>query len=323
MNIKKPTEAVICEACALLASGDVIGMPTETVYGLAANALDDQAIAKIYAYKNRPQFNPLIIHIADLEAAMRIGIFTETALKLAQVFWPPSEKAGSITLVLPRAKDCPISLLATTGLETIAVRVPNHPVALALLRQCHVPLAAPSANVSNSISPTSAKDVLESLGNQIPLILEGGPCTVGLESTILDMTTTIPTLLRPGGLTIEAIEDVIGPIQKQHHSQNIKAPGMMKRHYAPSIPLRLNALDCDRDEALLGFGQTDVPVHLNLSAEGNLQEAAANLFRMLKDLDNPGFSKIAVAPIPNHGIGLAINDRLTRAAAVENSIESL
>lgn len=315
MIIKEPTESSLNEACALLASGDVIGMPTETVYGLAANALDDKAIAKIYACKNRPQFNPLIIHIADLDAAMRIGIFTEAALKLAQVFWPPSERAGSLTLVLPRSKDCPVSLLATAGLETIAIRIPNHPVALELLRQCHMPLAAPSANRSNSISPTSAKDVLESLGNKIPLILDGGSCAVGLESTILDMTTTVPTLLRPGGLTIEAIENVIGTIQKQPHNQSIKAPGMMKRHYAPSIPLRLNALDRDLDEALLGFGQTDVPAHLNLSATGDLQEAAANLFRMLKELDNPNFSKIAVVPIPHHGIGLAINDRLNRAAA--------
>ncbi len=316
MIIKQPTETTLHEAFSLLASGNVIGMPTETVYGLAANALDDQAIAKIYACKNRPQFNPLIIHIADLEAAVRIGIFTEDALKLAQAFWPPSERAGSLTLVLSRTKDCPISLLATAGLETIAIRIPNHPVALDLLSQCHMPLAAPSANRSNSISPTSAKDVLESLGDKIPLILDGGPCAVGLESTILDMTTSIPTILRPGGLSIESIEEIIGPIQKQHHNQSIKAPGMMKRHYAPSIPLRLNALDCDLEEALLGFGQTDLPAHLNLSATGDLQEAAANLFRMLKELDNPNFVKIAVMPIPNHGIGLAINDRLSRAAAI-------
>jgi L-threonylcarbamoyladenylate synthase len=307
-----PTPDGIAKACHLLEQGQVVGMPTETVYGLAGDALQDEAVARIFALKNRPAFNPLIIHVTSLEAVTRLVDMPLEALTLIDMLWP-----GPLTLVLPRKEDCPVSLLASSGLDTLAVRCPAHPVARRLLQAYGRPLAAPSANKFMGISPTCAQDVANSLEGQVPLILEGGQCEVGLESTILDLTGTSPILLRPGGTPVEDLEALIGPVARLTKNSPIKAPGMMCRHYAPHRPLRLNAMDHRPGEALLGFGETALPVDLNLSTQGNLTEAAANLFRMLRLLDQGSFTAIAVMPIPTSGLGLAINDRLQRAATLE------
>jgi len=308
MNILPPTDTAIQQACALLKVGQLIGLPTETVYGLAGDATQDQAIARIFAVKNRPTFNPLIIHVSTLDKALELGQFHEKALILAERFWP-----GPLTLVVAKRPFSPISLLASAGLETIAIRIPSHPVAQQVL-QSYGPLAAPSANQSESLSPTCTNHVIQSLGEAVPLILEGGPCIIGLESTILDCTHEMITLLRPGGIAVEEIEAVIGPVLKELKDSRIKAPGMLHRHYAPKLPIRLNALEKHPGEGLLGFGYSP-NADLNLSPQGDLIEAAANLFAMLHRLDNPVYTGIAVAPIPNNGLGLAINDRLYRAAA--------
>jgi len=302
---------LIIKACERLAQGDVAVMPTETVYGLAADATNDQAIAKIYELKNRPSFNPLIIHVQNLEEAKKYATFSKVAETLANYFWDPAHHRP-LTLVLPRLKGANLSELGAAGLDTVAIRVPGHAVALELLKQFGKPLAAPSANRSNSISPTTAAHVRESLGEAL-LILEGGPCQVGLESTILDMTQDIPILLRPGGATVEEIEDILGMPVSRDSGGAIKAPGMLKRHYAPQLPLRLNVTEPLEGEAFLGFGPGQFT--LNLSPKGDLKEAAANLFFMLKALDQDTFVGIAASPIPNTGLGLAINDRLTRASA--------
>ena len=307
-----PTPEGIAKACRLLEQGQALGMPTETVYGLAGDAFQDAAVARIFALKNRPAFNPLIIHVASLEAADSLVDISLEALTLIDMFWP-----GPLTLVLPRKKDCPVSLLASSGLDTLAVRCPAHPVAGRLIQAYGRPLAAPSANKFMGMSPTCAQDVEDSLAEQVPLILEGGQCEVGLESTILDLTGLRPVLLRPGGISGEALEALIGPVAKAAKDSPIKAPGMMRRHYAPHRPLRLNALDRRSGEALLGFGPMSLAVDLNLSEQGDLTQAAANLFRMLRQLDQNPFTAIAVMPIPTTGLGLAINDRLQRAAALE------
>lgn len=314
--IVAPTPQGIAEACRLLREGQVIGMPTETVYGLAGDAYQDNAVARIFEVKNRPTFNPLIIHVAAAEDAAGLVVMSIEAQALMEIFWP-----GPLTLVLNRAKDCPISLLAGGGLDTLAVRCPAHPVAGRLIREYGRPLAAPSANRSMGISPTSADDVAASLGNLVPLILDGGICEVGLESTILDLSGDAPVLLRPGGVLVESLEAIVGPIyrvKKDSAGQApIKAPGMMHRHYAPHRPLRLNATDFRTGEALLGFGDAgSLPVTLNLSPTGDLTEAAANLFRMMRQLDTDPYTGIAVMPIPSVGLGVAINDRLQRAAAL-------
>lgn len=299
----------IQKGCDLLRSGRVVVMPTETVYGLAADATSDHAVAQIYTLKNRPQFNPLIIHVPALAQAEEIAVFSQQAYALANKFWP-----GSLTLVLPRRSGHSISDLASAGLDTVAVRIPNHPVALDLLKAYGKPLAAPSANRSTEISPTQASDVQKAFGEDI-FILEGGPCQVGVESTIVDLTGERPVLLRPGGVSVEQLESVLGPIDRISESSPIKAPGMMRRHYAPTRPLRLNITEAHPKEAILGFGKCeDLPVTLNLSPSGDLVEAAAHLFRMLRELDSPTYEGIAVVPIPTHGLGLAINDRLSRAA---------
>lgn len=299
-----------------LKKGLPIGFPTETVYGLAANALDDKAVAHIYTLKKRPKFNPLIAHVASIEKAEQYVIFTNHARLLAKAFWP-----GPLTLVLEQKKDSGISTLATAGLSTLAVRQPAHPMALELLQHLDFPLVAPSANPSESISPTSAKDVQEAFTDLY--VLDGGPCTVGLESTILDLTTSTPTLLRPGAITIEQLENVLDTTIMPYKGDKILAPGQMKRHYAPSLPLRLNADSVKPEEALLSFGKHEMKIcreELNLSPTGNLKEAAANLFRYLRQLDNPSKNAgIAVAPIPQEGLGLAINDRLHRAAEPSKS----
>lgn len=307
----------IKHACELLEDGNLVVMPTETVYGLAADATNDQAVAKIYELKNRPSFNPLIMHILDVAQAEKWAYFTPQALLLAETFWNMNYSHRPLTLVLNRKKGTNLSHLATAGLDTIAVRAPHHPVALELLKNFQKPLAAPSANRSNHISPTSSEAVRESFGIKTPFILEGGLCSVGLESTIIDMTAADPVILRPGGTTKEEIEEVIGVSLKLLDSSSIKSPGMLKRHYAPNHSLRLNVTTpLAEGEVLLGFG-SHAPSNstLNLSKTGDLREAAANLFQMLRTLDQLACDSIAVMPIPDQGLGLAINDRLKRAAS--------
>lgn len=308
--IQLPTSLIIQTACELWGKGEVVAIPTETVYGLAADAEQDIAVAKIFAIKGRPKFNPLILHISSLDQLEQYAETTPLFIKAAEAFWP-----GPLTFVLPRRKGTKLSYLVTAGLETVAVRLPAHPLAQQLIQTYGKPLAAPSANKSNSMSPTSALDVAASLGGRIPLIIDGGPTLVGLESTIIDLTTNIPTILRPGGVTFEALNAIIGPVQYRADDALIKAPGMLKRHYAPTLPLRLNALEKRDAEAMLGFGP--VTGDLNLSEQGHLSEAAANLFRYLRQLDTSPYQGIAVAPIPMQGLGVAINDRLTRAACIE------
>lgn len=306
------------KAAAILRAGGLVGMPTETVYGLAGNANDDRAVAAIFAAKQRPSFNPLIVHLPTVAAAKSLALFSDYAAKLAEQFWP-----GPLTMVLPQQPNSPVSKLATAGLPTIALRVPNHQTAQDLMRACGLPLAAPSANRSGEISPTQAKHVEKSLGSAIDMILDGGECLVGLESTIVDLSTGRPTVLRMGGISLEQIEAVIGPIDRFDGKKTgpIKAPGMLLRHYSPSIPLRMGIDNPKADEALLAFG-ADIPAGfqniLNLSASGDLLEAAANLYKFLHQLDHPSYSGIAAMPVPDHGLGRAINDRLRRAAAKDH-----
>jgi L-threonylcarbamoyladenylate synthase len=299
----------IAKAAAIISDGGLVAFPTETVYGLGADATNDMAIAAIFKAKGRPRFNPLIIHFADAESASTNVKFNEQAKVLAKAFWP-----GPLTLVLKRKPACPVSLLSSAGLSTLAVRVPNHPLALALLKAAKTPIAAPSANLTAHISPTTAIHVKASFGNDIDAIIDGGPCAIGLESTVIDLSTDRPTLLRPGGTSREDIEAVIGPLEiSDGNENNPRSPGMLKRHYAPQIALRLNAEKSEPGEALLAFGSDDYACDENLSRNGDLKEAAANLFAMLHILDQPGFKGIAVMSIPNTGLGLAINDRLKRA----------
>lgn len=311
--IQPPTATTIQAACALWSQGNVVAIPTETVYGLAADATQDAAVAKIFAIKGRPQVNPLILHISNLDQLADYAEITLLLTKAAAAFWP-----GPITFVLKRRVGAKLSYLVTAGLHTVAVRLPAHPVTQELIRCYGKPLAAPSANKSNSISPTSATDVVASLGGKVPLIIDGGPPLIGLESTIIDLTSDIPTILRPGGITFEALQAQLGEIRYASPGTTIKAPGMMKRHYAPTLPLRLNALEKRSAEAMLGFGSRTGD--LNLSERGDLNEAAANLFHHLRQLDDSRCYKgIAVAPIPNHDVGVAINDRLKRAAVMKEN----
>jgi L-threonylcarbamoyladenylate synthase len=310
------TGATIAEAAELIRSGRLVAFPTETVYGLGANATDDAACAAIFAAKERPRFNPLIVHVLDVAAASAHVLVHERAARLAKTFWP-----GPLTLVLPRRPDCKLSLLVSAGLDTAAVRSPAHPIARELLRDAGVPIAAPSANRSGEVSPTTAEHVAQSLDGAVDLILDGGPCSVGIESTVLDLSGPTPALLRPGAVTAEALAAVLGtnivraaPVGDG--DGGLASPGMLARHYAPGRPVRLDATEQRPGEALLAFGP-DAPSHdgvLNLSARGDLAEAAANLFRMLRALDQPRFTAIAVMPIPGNGLGEAINDRLKRAA---------
>jgi L-threonylcarbamoyladenylate synthase len=317
MRVVEPTASTITEAAKLLRDGGLVAFPTETVYGLGADATNERAVAAIFEAKGRPQFNPLISHVLDASEAKRFVGWTTTADTLAARFWP-----GPLTLVLPRAKDSAIALLCTAGLDTVAIRAPSHPVAQALIRAAGRPIAAPSANRSGAVSPTHAEHVAESLGERVPLIIDGGPCLVGVESTVLDLTAPVPTLLRPGGATREAIERAIGPIALSDAlpsgDQAHKSPGQLASHYAPARPVRLNATSVAADEGLLAFGPS-VPsgamLTANLSPTGDLAEAAANLFAQMRAMDRPGIGRIAVMPIPETGLGLAINDRLRRAAA--------
>ncbi len=311
--ILTPDRAALATAAARLREGQLVAFPTETVYGLGADATNDRAVAAIFAAKARPRFNPLIIHVADLDRATTLGEFFAPALCLAEKFWP-----GPLTLVVPRRPEAPISHLATAGLATVALRVPAHPVALDLLRAFDGPIAAPSANPSGRLSPTEAEHVQEGLGDKVALILDGGPCRHGLESTIVGFGEGGPVLLRPGAITREALEAALGrPLAAKSLAQKPESPGQLASHYAPKARLRLNAHEARPGEMLLAFGPgapKDVP-GLNLSPEGDLVEAAANLFAYLHILDETGVASIAVMPIPETGLGEAINDRLRRAAA--------
>ncbi|WP_282093876.1 L-threonylcarbamoyladenylate synthase [Epibacterium ulvae] len=306
--ILSPTEADLDKAAELLRAGQLVAFPTETVYGLGGNACDGNAVAGIYEAKGRPSFNPLIAHIADIKSAQKLVIWSDMAEQLSQAFWP-----GPLTLVLPLKPDHGVSGLVTAGLETLAVRVPAHPTARALLARVGHPVAAPSANPSGRISPTQASHVVAGLSGRIAAILDDGACGVGLESTILGLSNDIPTLLRPGGLAADEIETILGyPLKNRDTADPLTAPGQLLSHYAPNASVRLNVTAPDAGELYLGFGARQGD--LNLSSTGDLAEAAANLFEHLHQLDARALP-IAVAPIPYHGLGQAINDRLQRAAA--------
>jgi L-threonylcarbamoyladenylate synthase len=313
-------EAAVRAAARCLAEGGLVAFPTETVYGLGADATNAAAIARLYAAKGRPAFNPLIAHVGDIAAARRIARFDAQATRLAEAIWP-----GPLTLVLPKTTDCPVAELATAGLETIAIRVPAHPVALEILRAFGGPVVAPSANLSGHVSPTTAAHVQSDLAGRIDLIVDGGPVEVGVESTIVGCFEE-PMLLRPGGLPRGEIERVLGRTLRQPPEDAASdtgqplAPGMLASHYAPRTPVRLQAGRVEPGEALLAFGPDAVAgvdaatAVMNLSARGDLDEAAANLFGYLRALDLSGARAIAVMPVPHHGLGEAINDRLRRAA---------
>ncbi|MBK8769174.1 MAG: threonylcarbamoyl-AMP synthase [Rhizobiales bacterium] len=303
----------IIRAARILRQGGLVAFPTETVYGLGADACNDEAVARVFAAKGRPQFNPLIAHVTDLAAAEKLGVFPAAARALADAFWP-----GPLTLVVERAAGCPVSRLASAGLSSLALRVPAHTVALALLAEFGGPVVAPSANASGRISPTSAAHVRASLGEAVDMILDGGPSQVGVESTVVSFLDGPPRLLRPGGLPREEIEACLGTRLAQPAAGPLHSPGQIESHYAPRATLRLNAEAPVVGEVYLGFGIHRHGPH-TLSATGNLIEAAANLFRMLHDLDAQGPRRIAVAPIPHAGLGDAINDRLNRAAAPRSS----
>jgi L-threonylcarbamoyladenylate synthase len=313
MPVLQATEEAIGQAALALAKGEIVAFPTETVYGLGANALDGAAVAKVFAAKDRPRFNPLIVHVPDLAAAEGYAVFDATARKLAKAFWP-----GPLSLVLPKRADCPIADLVTTGLDTIALRAPNHPVAQALLAAANRPIAAPSANRSGRVSPTRAAHVAAELDELPAVILDGGPCAMGLESTVVSVAGPEPILLRLGAVPREAIEAVLGARLPQAKADAaIASPGQLARHYAPNTRLRLDAADVRAGEALLAFGPhapQGAQHSINLSPTSDLAEAATALFAALRELDACGASAIAVMPIPNHGLGEAINDRLQRAA---------
>lgn len=298
------------EAARLLRAGQLVAFPTETVYGLGADATDEAAVARIYAAKDRPRFNPLISHVATAEAALALGQPTPDAERLATAHWP-----GPLTLVLRRRPGCPIAWLTSAGLETVALRVPGSAPARALLAEAGRPIAAPSANRSGRVSPTTAAHVAEELGDRVALILDGGPCPVGLESTVVDLSGDRPRLLRPGAVTREQLEAVLGPVELAAAGDTIAAPGMLASHYAPRAAVRLDATDRRPGEAFLDFGGTRPDADLDLSPAGDPVEAASRLFAALRGLDRPGVTAIAVAPIPEAGLGTAINDRLRRAAA--------
>ncbi len=304
------TDAGIARAAALLREGRLVAFPTETVYGLGGDARRDGTVARIFEAKGRPRFNPLIVHVPDLAAAERLAVFDDRARDLARAFWP-----GPLTLVLPLREGAGLSRLVTADLPTVALRVPAHPLARALLAAFGGPVAAPSANPSGRVSPTRAAHVVAGLSGRIAAVLDGGPCEVGLESTILGLAGE-PRLLRPGGLPVEALEAALGQrIAAGGDAARPTAPGQLFSHYAPAAALRLNARAPETGEILVGFGP--VQGDLTLSDSGDLVEAAANLFHLLREADalaGPG-GRIAFAPVPERGLGLAINDRLRRAAA--------
>jgi L-threonylcarbamoyladenylate synthase len=312
------TPDAIADAARFLGQGGLVAFPTETVYGLGADATNDLAVAAVFSTKGRPTFNPLIVHVPGLAAAQRFGVFDARAEALARAFWP-----GPLTIVVKRLEPCPISLLVSAGLDTLAIRCPAHPVALQLMVQTRRPIAAPSANRSGHVSPTTAAHVAEDLGDVLDIILDGGPAEIGLESTVVDVTGDRVTILRPGVISREELSSVIdAPVVMAADaaataSDRPVAPGQLESHYAPRARLRLNAKTAAPGEAFLTFGPApDAPGQTrSLSPSGNLMEAAANLFAALRALDATGVASIAVMPIPDHGLGHAINDRLKRAAA--------
>jgi L-threonylcarbamoyladenylate synthase len=322
-RVTQPFPSAAGEAAHVLRAGGLVAFPTETVYGLGADATNGEAVARLYAAKERPSFNPLIAHVHDLEAAHRLGVLNADAEKLAAAFWP-----GPLTLVLPKAAGCAVSDLATAGLDTVAVRVPAHPIARAILKSFGKPVVAPSANRSGRVSPTTAAHVLADLRGRIDLIVNGGATSVGVESTIVACLDGAPALLRPGGIARADIERALGrPLAVAEQGDEAGgeefplAPGMLASHYAPRARLRLETQEVRPGEALLAFGPVSLPgaegavLALNLSSRGDLIEAAANLFAHLHDLDASGAATIAIMPVPAHGLGEAINDRLRRAAA--------
>ena len=329
-EIIEATSDNIRKAAARLREGGLVAFPTETVYGLGADATNDRAVAAIFEAKGRPSFNPVIVHVNDKADADAIVEFNPQAALLASVFWP-----GPLTLILPRKENSGLSLLTSAGLPTQAVRAPNHPVARELIRALGRPIAAPSANASGTLSPTTPQHVAQSLGAAAELILAGGKSAVGLESTVVDVSGPVPVLLRPGAVTLEDLRMQLGEVKVETEAVNDapKSPGQLLKHYAPKTPLRLKAVDVKPGEGLLGFGSLrfmgvagggaarDLPsnMRLNLSETGDLTEAAANLFSMLHQLDARGFSGIAVMDIPETGLGLAINDRLRRAAGAQRA----
>jgi L-threonylcarbamoyladenylate synthase len=304
------------QAAQALRAGRLVAFPTETVYGLGAVATNNRAVAAIFAAKGRPRFNPLIVHITDAAAARAVARWNDTSERLAARFWP-----GALTLVLPRAEGSPLALLVSAGGDTVGLRAPAHPVAQALLAATVLPVAAPSANLAGQVSPTTADHVAAGLGERIDVIVDGGPCPIGVESTVLDVTCTPPRLLRPGGVTRAALEALVGPLAgpaPPDAAAQRRSPGQLASHYAPARPLRLDVATVAADEALLAFGPQPLEgaaETLNLSPGGDLEEAAANLFGMLRALDRPEFRAIAVMPVPGHDLGEAIRDRLIRAAA--------
>ncbi|MFN3744813.1 MAG: L-threonylcarbamoyladenylate synthase [Hyphomicrobiaceae bacterium] len=314
MPIRPATADAIAAAAAALREGRLVAFPTETVYGLGADATNARAVASIFEAKGRPRFNPLITHIASTEEAARLVMMDARAQALAAAFWP-----GALTLVLRKRPDCAIADLATAGLETVALRVPSHPVAQALIRAAARPIAAPSANRSGHVSPTTAAHVEADLGDKVAIILDGGPCPIGVESTVVDVSGPEAVLLRAGGVTRAAVEAVLGAPLALHKEEAGRptSPGQLASHYAPRAAVRLNATSVRAGEALLAFGPA-VPPHdgpmVNLSPTGDLVEAAANLFAALRELDASGAPTIAVMRVPVQGLGEAINDRLRRAA---------
>lgn len=316
------TPAALDRAAALLRAGELVAFPTETVYGLGADATNGRAVAAVFEAKGRPHFNPLICHYAKPADAFAHVRPDARAERLAAAFWP-----GPLTLVLPRRAACPVHLLAGAGLDTLAVRVPGHPVALALIEATGLPIAGPSANRSGQVSPTTADHVLDGLAGRIAAVVDAGPCAVGVESSVLDLTGAGPVLLRPGGVPAEAIEALIGkiahpiPLEAAEATRTLRSPGMLLSHYAPDLPVRLGATDVGPDEALLAFGPPlpGAGLTYSLSEAGDLREAAARLFAGLRWLDAEGrrlgLARIAVMPVPAHGLGAAITDRLSRAAA--------
>tara|TARA_R110002124_G_scaffold64684_2_gene176510 strand:- start:3642 stop:4607 length:966 start_codon:yes stop_codon:yes gene_type:complete len=317
VELRAADEAGLAAAGGLLREGRLVAFPTETVYGLGADATNERAVASIFAAKGRPTFNPLIVHVADFAEAERHVLFTAKAILLAEAFWP-----GGITLVLPRLPSSPLSLLVSAGLDTVAIRVPAHPIAQKLLKATGRPIAAPSANASGEISPTRAAHVMASLGHAeaLAMVLDGGPCVLGLESTVIGFPNAGPTLLRPGAVARTDIEAVIGQALLEPDVTSGEAgrssPGQLASHYAPRAEIRLDVSAPRDDEIWLGFGGGQKTAAFNLSVSGDITEAAANLFAMLRAIDDAAQGKrIAVAPVPREGLGEAINDRLARAAA--------
>lgn len=312
-NINLANATAVREAAGLIRAGSLVAFATETVYGLGADARNDRAVAAIFAVKGRPQFNPLIVHVHDLAAARELAEFDALSLRLAQHFWP-----GPVTLVLPRRAECGLSLLVSAGLDTVALRVPAHPVAQNLLLEAGCPIAAPSANISGRISPTRAAHVAAELGDKVAMILDGGACAAGIESTVVQVRDGKAFLLRPGSVTRAQIAAIAGTVEIGADAPDApQSPGQLASHYAPNLPLRLNVVTAGPREAALAFGD-NIPVGgakiWNLSPSGDLGEAAANLFAMLREMDCGSFTGIAVASIPMQGLGEAINDRLARAA---------